>query len=142
MIKVSVPCRGTACRRGCDVFVRLLLLTWFITAVSLGITAWVLDDVTIQGGTLGLLWVAAIFGLVNAIAGPVLHLLSLPLTLLTFGLFALVVNGILLAITAGLTDYLDVGGFAWTVVAAVLISAITAALQLVLLRILEPERVT
>ncbi|MDF2968558.1 MAG: putative rane protein [Nocardioidaceae bacterium] len=122
--------------------VRLMLLTWFVAAVSLGITAWILDDVTIEGGTLGLLWVAAIFGLVNAIAGPVLQLLSLPLTLLTFGLFALVVNGILLAITAGLTDYLDVGGFAWTVVAAVLISAITAALQLVLLRILEPERVT
>jgi putative membrane protein len=119
-----------------------MLLTWFVAAVSLGITAWILDDVTIEGGTLGLLWVAAIFGLVNAIAGPVLQLLSLPLTLLTFGLFALVVNGILLAITAGLTDYLDVGGFAWTVVAAVLISAITAALQLVLLRILEPERVT
>jgi putative membrane protein len=53
-----------------------------------------------------------------------------------------VVNGILLAITAGLTDYLDVGGFAWTVVAAVLISVISAVLQLVLLRILEPERVT
>ena len=142
MIKESAPCRGTACWRGCDVLVRLLLLTWFITAVSLGITAWVLDDVTIQGGTLGLLWVAAIFGLVNAIAGPVLHLLSLPLTLLTFGLFALVVNGILLAITAGLTDYLEVGGFAWTVVAAVLISVISAVLQLVLVRILEPERVT
>jgi putative membrane protein len=123
------------------VLVRMLLLTWFIVAVALGITAWVLDEVTIEGGTLGLLWVAAVFGLVNAILGPVLQLLSLPLTLLTFGLFALVVNGILFAITAGLTDYLDVGGFGWTVVAALLVSLISAVLHLVLLRVLEPERI-
>jgi putative membrane protein len=142
MIKASAPCHWPRAGKVVTVLVRLLLLTWFVTAVSLGITAWALDDVTIQGGTLGLLWVAALFGLVNAIAGPVLQLISLPLTLLTFGLFALVVNGILLAITAGLTDYLEVGGFAWTVVAAVLISVISAVLQLVLLRILEPERVT
>ena len=121
--------------------VRMLLLTWFIVAVALGITAWVLDEVTIEGGTLGLLWVAAVFGLVNAIVGPVLQLLSLPLTLLTFGLFALVVNGILFAITAGLTDYLDVGGFGWTVVAALLVSLISVVLHWVLIRVLEPERI-
>jgi len=120
---------------------RMLLLSWLILAVALGITAWVLADVTIQGGALGLLWVAAVFGLVNAIVGPVLQRLSLPLTLLTFGLFALVVNAILFAITAGLTDYLDVGGFAWTVVAALLVSVISAILNLVLLRVLEPEPV-
>jgi putative membrane protein len=118
-----------------------MVLTWLVTAVSLGITAWILDDVTIEGGTLGLLWVAAVFGLVNAIAGPVLRLLTLPLTLLTFGLFALIVNAILFAITAGLTDYLDVGGFGWTVVAALLVSFISAILQLVLLRILAPDQV-
>jgi putative membrane protein len=123
------------------VLVRMLLLTWFIVAVALGITAWVLDEVTIEGGTLGLLWVAAVFGLVNAIVGPVLQLLSLPLTLLTFGLFALVVNGILFAITAGLTDYLDVGGFGWTVVAALLVSLISVVLHRVLIRVLEPERI-
>ena len=61
----------------------MLLLSWLIMAVALGITAWILDDVTIQGGTLGLLWVAVLFGLVNAIVGPLLQLLSLPLTLLT-----------------------------------------------------------
>ena len=50
---------------------RLLLLTWLVVAVSLGITARALDDVTIAGGTIGLLWVAAVCGLVNAVVGPV-----------------------------------------------------------------------
>ena len=47
---------------------------------------------------------ALLFGLVNALIGTLLRLISLPLTLMTFGLFGLVINGVLLAITAGLTD--------------------------------------
>jgi putative membrane protein len=62
---------------------------------------------------------------------------SLPLTLITFGLFGLVINGILLAITAGLTDVLDVGGFFATILAAVVISAVTAVLLLVAGRLFD-----
>ena len=120
---------------------RLLVLTWLVLAVALAITAWALDDVTIEGGTLGVLWVAAIFGLVNAFIGPALRVLTLPLTLMTFGLFALIVNAVLFAITAGLTDYLDVGGFVWTIVAALLVSVLSAILQLLVLRMLAPEQV-
>ena len=121
--------------------IRMLLLSWLVMAVAIGLAAWALDDVTVEGGTLGLLWVAAIFGLVNGILGPVLKLLSLPLTLLTFGLFAIVVNGLLFAITAGLTDYLDVGGFWWTIVAAFLVSLVSAILNLILLSVLAPDDV-
>ena len=67
--------------------------------------------------------VALLFGLVNALIGTLLRLISLPLTLMTFGLFGLVINGVLLAITAGLTDVLDVGGFLATILAAVVISS-------------------
>lgn len=116
-----------------------LLLGWLVIAVALGVTASMLDDVTVEGGTVGLLWVSALFGLVNAIVGPVLRLLSLPLTLVTFGLFALVVNAILFALTAGLSDYLDVGGFGWTIVAAFLVALISAILNLILMRLLAPD---
>ena len=57
--------------------------------------------------------------------------MSLPLTLMTFGLFGLVINGVLLAITAGLTDSLDVGGFFATILAALVISIVTAVLLFV-----------
>jgi len=116
-----------------------LLLSWLVIAVALGVTAAVLDEVTVDGGTAGLLWVSALFGLVNAIVGPVLRLLTLPLTLVTFGLFALVVNAILFALTAGLTDYLNVGGFGWTIVAAFLVALVSAILNLILLSVLAPD---
>ena len=62
---------------------------------------------------------------------------------MTFGLFGLVINGILLAITAGLTDVLDVGGFFATIVAAVVISIVTAVLLFVVGRMFgEPESAT
>ncbi|TQN40809.1 putative membrane protein [Blastococcus colisei] len=57
------------------------------------------------------LWIGLIFGVVNAIVGPVLRLLSLPFVLLTLGLFLLVINAALLALTAGITDRLTIDGF-------------------------------
>lgn len=111
---------------------RRILVSWAIIAVALALAAWLVPDVDVKGGFFTLLWVAALFGLVNAILGPILHLISLPLTMITLGLFALVVNGVLLAITAGLSDNLDVGGFFGTVVAALIISVVAAVLGFLL----------
>ena len=119
--------------------VKHLIVVWLCLAVALAITAALVPSVEIDGGVLGLLGVSALFGLVNAIIGTVLRLLSLPLLLITFGLFALVINAALLGITAGLTDVLDVGGFFSTVLAAFLISVISAALGWVASRVLEPS---
>ncbi len=108
------------------------LVTWGVIAVAVAVAAAVVPGVKVHGGVITLLWVALLFGLVNAILGPILHLLSLPLTVLTFGLFALVVNGLLLAITAGLSDNLDVGGFGAAIVGALVISVVSAILSFVL----------
>jgi putative membrane protein len=114
--------------------VRLLLLRWVLLAVVLALVAWLVPDVAIDGGLFGVLVAAAIFGLVNAVVGPVLRLLSLPITMMTFGLFSLVVNGLLLALTAGLTSYLDVGGLVQTIVAAFLISVLNTLTHFVVIR--------
>jgi putative membrane protein len=57
------------------------------------------------------LWIGLLFGVVNALVGPVLRLLSLPFVVLTLGLFLLVVNAALLGLTALITDRLSVDGF-------------------------------
>jgi putative membrane protein len=57
------------------------------------------------------LWIGLLFGLVNALVGPILRLLSLPFVILTLGLFLLLVNAALLGITAALSDRLDIDGF-------------------------------
>jgi putative membrane protein len=63
------------------------------------------------GGFGTYLWIGLLFGVVNAIVGPVLRLLSLPFVLLTLGLFLLVVNAALLGLTALITDRLEIDGF-------------------------------
>ena len=63
------------------------------------------------GGFGTYLWIGLLFGVVNAIVGPILRLLSLPFVVLTLGLFLLVVNAALLGLTALITDRLQVDGF-------------------------------
>jgi putative membrane protein len=109
-----------------------LLVGWAVVAAAIGLAAALLDSVTVNGGLVSLLWVSLVFAVVHALLGPILRLVSAPLTLMTLGLFSLVVNAVLLAITAGLTDSLDVGGFLGVIVAAFLISVIEAVLGFVL----------
>ena len=118
---------------------KYMIVVWVSLAIAFWITASLVDSVDIDGGVLTLIGIAAVFGLVNAIIGPLLRLLSLPLMLITFGLFALVINAALLGITAGLVDALDVGGFFSCVVAAFLISVISAAVTWVAIRFLDPK---
>jgi putative membrane protein len=108
--------------------IKQLIVVWFVVAAAIAITAALIPSVEVDGGFFALLGVAVIFGLVNALIGTLLRLVSLPLTLMTFGLFGLVINGVLLAITAGLSDVLDVGGFFACVLAALVISIVTAVL--------------
>ncbi len=65
-----------------------------------------LDSVTVSNGVFGLLSASLLFGLVNAILGPMLRLLTLPLTVITLGLFSLVVNALLLFAASGLSNSL------------------------------------
>jgi putative membrane protein len=117
-----------------------LIIVWLVVAAAIAITAGLLPSVEVDGGPVQLLLLALLFGLVNALIGTLLRLISLPLTLMTFGLFGLVINGVLLAITAGLTDVLDVGGFFATMLAAVVISIVTTALLFLVGRLFgEPE---
>ena len=76
-----------------------------------------------------------VVGVLDAFIKPVVKILSLPITCLTFGLFALVINAALLGITAGLTDSLDVGGFFGVVLAALVISIVTSVLLFLLGRL-------
>lgn len=106
-----------------------LLIRWAVLAVALWAATEIVPGVKIHGGIGTTLWVALLFGLVNAVLGPLLRVITLPFTLLTLGLFSLVVNGLLLAITAGLSDKLDVGGFFSAVLAALVISLVSTLLN-------------
>jgi putative membrane protein len=70
------------------------------------------------------LWIGLIFGVVNAIVGPLLRLLSLPFVILTLGLFLLIVNAALLGLTAALSDRLTVDGFGTAVLGGLILAVV------------------
>jgi putative membrane protein len=85
-----------------------------------------LDVIPNPAGPLGeygtYLWIALIFGVVNAIVGPILRLLSLPFVLLTLGLFLLVINAALLGLTAALTDRLSIDGIGTAIIGGLILA--------------------
>lgn len=90
-----------------------LIIKLLANAVALGVAAWLISGITIQGATTGrrvltLLIVAAIFGLVNAVVKPIVKLLSLPFIILTLGLLIFVINAAMLMLTSWITGKLDV----------------------------------
>ena len=70
------------------------------------------------------LWIGLIFGVVNAVVGPVLRLLSLPFVLLTLGLFLLVINAALLGLTAALSDRLTIDGFGTALIGGLILAVV------------------
>ena len=111
---------------------RNLVVHWLVLAVALALVAALMDSVDVSGGVIGLLGAALVFGLVDALLGPILRLLTLPLTVVTLGLFTLVVNAMLLFVASGLSDALEVGGFLATVGAALILSVVSTVLGWVL----------
>lgn len=109
-----------------------LVVHWLVLAAALAIVASLLDSVEVDNGVIGLLGASLVFGLVDALIGPVLRLLTLPLTVITLGLFTLVVNTILLFIASGISNALEVGGFFPTLLAALLLSVVSTVLGWVL----------
>jgi putative membrane protein len=108
--------------------VKGILWLWAILAAAIGLASAVLPGFDVEEGVLGYVVVALVFGLVNAVIGPILRLLTLPITLITLGLFALVVNGALLAIAAWITPLIELDGFFSAMVAALVISIFSAVL--------------
>ncbi|MCU1673503.1 MAG: rane protein of unknown function [Frankiales bacterium] len=102
-----------------------LIARLLVAAAAFWIVAALVSGVHVREGVLNYLVIAVIFGIVNALVGPVLRVVTFPLTIVTLGLFRFVVNAALLGLTALLTSRLDIDGFLPALVASVLISAIT-----------------
>ena len=88
---------------------RSLFVRWLINTLALYVAVRFIPGLRYDGGPGGLLAVAAIFGIVNSTLRPLLTLLTCPLVLLTLGLFALVINALMLLLTAWFSARFDLG---------------------------------
>ncbi|NLU69603.1 phage holin family protein [Streptomyces sp. HNM0574] len=117
------------------------LIKTLANAAALAVATWLVGDIALTGAdtgekTLTLIVVALIFGVVNVIVKPIVKLFSLPLLILTLGLFTLVINALMLLLTSWLSDKLDlsfhVEGFWTAVLGGLIISIVSWALNMVL----------
>ena len=109
-----------------------LLVKWSISALSIFIVGNFLPGIHVPS-YMTALWVALVLGIVNVTLRPILKLLTLPITLLTLGFFAFIVNGFTFWLVARLLDGFSVDTFWYAVLGALIVSVITAILNRIVL---------
>lgn len=87
-----------------------ILIKWLIAALAVMITSYVLPGVVVAGFWAAL-WVALFLGLLNAVLKPILVVLTLPVNILTLGLFTFVINALLVLLASSVLDGFSVSGF-------------------------------
>lgn len=104
----------------------MLLARWVVNAIVLILIAYLLPGVAVSGFFIALITALAL-GLVNAIIRPILILLTLPLNILTLGLFTFVINGLLFWFVASFIEGFTVSGF-WAAFWGALILTIVSSI--------------
>ena len=98
-----------------------MILRWLLSALSLLVVAFLLPHGFHFDSAWTALLVAAVLGLANIFVKPILVLLTLPVTLLTFGIFLFVINAVILLLVSGIVDGFMIDGFQTAFFAAVLL---------------------
>jgi putative membrane protein len=110
------------------------IIRLLVNAAALWVATRVVPGVTFDGGVMPFLGVALLFGAINATLRPLAKILTFPLILLTLGIFALVVNGLMLWLTSSLSSSLGLGfhvsGFWAAFFGALVVSVVSALLSL------------
>jgi putative membrane protein len=103
---------------------RLLLLRWLATTAAIIVAAYLVDGIRVSG-FFPALCAAALLGIFNAVIKPIAILLTLPINIMTLGLFTFVINAVLLKLVSGIVRGFDVTGFWPAVIGSLVISAVS-----------------
>lgn len=110
------------------------LLTWLVTAVALVITAYIVPGFVVTSFVAALI-AAVVLGLVNAIVKPILVVLTLPLTIVTLGLFLFIVNAITIWLAGLLSPGFSVAGLGSALVGSIVLTLVSTGLNFLLNRV-------
>lgn len=99
------------------------LLRWILNIAAIIVTAAILPafEVTPWGAIVGSIFL----GIINAIIRPVLLLLTLPLNIVSLGLFTFVINGLMIWVTAVTIQGFEINGFGWAILTAIILSMVS-----------------
>lgn len=105
-----------------------LIIYWIVITVAILVAAFVLPGIHVR--SLGAaLAAAAVLGLLNMFIEPILVFLTLPITILTLGLFVIVINALLLMLAGSIVSGFEIKSFWWAVAGAVIVSIVTSLLH-------------
>lgn len=119
---------------------RRLLIRWFINTVALWAAVQLVPGIEYRGNWQGLALLALIFGIVNALIGPILRFLTCPFIILTLGLFTLVLNAVMLALTAWIGQQLGFPLYIHGVIPALWGAVVISVISLILNIFLREKR--
>jgi len=105
----------------------ILLLRWLISAVAIFLTAYLLPGIRLSGFGAALM-TAVVLGLINVILKPIFILLTLPINILTLGLFTLVINTLLIMLTSAIVPGFQISNFWWALLFGIILSLIQSIL--------------
>lgn len=105
------------------------LINWAVSGLAIVITAYLLPGVHLSG-LFAALVTALVLGFINAFIKPVLSLLTLPLTILTLGVFSLILNALLIMLTGKIVTGFQVAGFWWAVAFSLVLAVVNWLLSL------------
>ena len=106
------------------------ILKLILTGVAAMIAAYVLPGVSIDGFLTALI-LALVLAVLDAIVRPVLVFLTIPVTILTLGLFLLVINAVIILLADWLVAGFDVAGFFWALLFSLVLSIVSAILDMI-----------
>jgi putative membrane protein len=110
-----------------------LIVSWLLSALALWIVAQVIPGIYVRGFGSALL-ATVVLAIVNATVGPILKFVTFPLTILTLGLFLLVINALLLKLAAMLTPGFRVQGFLSALAGSLVLTILNSVLRYVVFR--------
>jgi putative membrane protein len=114
----------------CAMLLNRLAFTWLFNTVALFVATWLLSGLSYGSDWWALLIAGLVFTLVNFFLKPVLAILSIPFIIVTFGIFYLLINVLMLYLTHWIVPQFTIATFWWAVLASLIISAVNGVLHM------------
>ncbi len=101
-----------------------VLVSWIFLTIGILIVAYFLPGVSVRSLSAAI-WAAAVLGLLNTFVKPILVILTLPITIITVGLFLLVINALLFLLVGSIVPGFEVRNFWWALLGSIIVSILS-----------------
>jgi putative membrane protein len=106
-----------------------IIIRILLNMAAVAVTAYLLQSGVKVDSWMTIAVVSVVLGIINMFIKPIVHLIALPINLLTLGLFSLVINGLMIMLASALVPGFEVNGFLWAVLFSIVLSLVSTVLS-------------